>query len=384
LLAAIVESSDDAIISKNLDGVITSWNKGAERLFGYTPEEAIGQSIMLIIPADRRDEEKGIIDRIRRGERVEHFETVRVRKDGNTVDIALTISPVRDAGDRVIGASKVARDITERKRAENALCQSEARFRILSEKLESEVHARTKELEERNTDVVRQSEQLRELSWQLLRTRDQERRHIARELHDSTSQSLALLNMNLSSLRKVSSGGNEEVRKKIEECSSLAADVTSQIRTVSYLLHPPLLDELGLSSALKWFVEGFEQRSQVSVTLDIANEFGRLQPDLEIVLFRIVQESLANIHRHANCKSAFIRVSHKADGVSIEIQDDGSGIPSEKLAELRTQGSGVGIAGMRERVRKFDGALDIHSDKKGTKISVTIPATAIQARGAAG
>ena len=125
LLAAIVESSHDAIVSKSLNGVITSWNKGAERLFGYAAEEAIGQNITLIIPPERRDEERTIIEQITRGERVDHFETVRMRKDGSLLDVSLTISPMKDASGRVVGASKLARDITERKRGEEALRQAQ-------------------------------------------------------------------------------------------------------------------------------------------------------------------------------------------------------------------------------------------------------------------
>ena len=133
LLAAIVASSDDAIISKNLDGVITSWNKSAERIFGYTPEEAIGQHITLIIPPERHPEESGILARLRRGERVDHFHTVRRRKDGSLLHVSLTISPVRDSSGRVIGASKVARDITAQKQAEQALRESEQRFRVITD-----------------------------------------------------------------------------------------------------------------------------------------------------------------------------------------------------------------------------------------------------------
>src|SRR4051812_40456031 len=131
LLAAIVASSDDAIISKNLDGIITSWNKSAERIFGYTPEEAIGQHITLVIPAERHAEEADILARVRRGERVDHFLTVRRRKDGSLLDVSLTISPLRDSSGRVIGASKVARDITAQNNAEQALRESEQRFRVI-------------------------------------------------------------------------------------------------------------------------------------------------------------------------------------------------------------------------------------------------------------
>ncbi|MGA3349541.1 MAG: PAS domain S-box protein, partial [Candidatus Sulfotelmatobacter sp.] len=133
LLAAIVASSDDAIISKNLDGIITSWNKSAERIFGYIAEEAIGQNITLIIPPERHSEESDILTHVRRGDRVDHFQTVRKRKDGSTVDVSLTISPVRDSSGRVIGASKVARDITAQKQAERALRESEQLFRVITD-----------------------------------------------------------------------------------------------------------------------------------------------------------------------------------------------------------------------------------------------------------
>jgi PAS domain S-box-containing protein len=132
LLAAVVESSHDAIVSKDLDGIITSWNTGAERLFGYSAEEAVGQNITLIIPPDRRDEERAIVERLTRGERVDHFETVRMRKDGSLLDVALTISPMKDAAGRIVGASKLARDITERKRAEEALRQAQANLAYMS------------------------------------------------------------------------------------------------------------------------------------------------------------------------------------------------------------------------------------------------------------
>ncbi len=133
LLAAIVDCSDDAVVSKSLDGVITSWNNGAERMFGYTAGEAVGQHISLIIPQDRWDEETGILERLRRGERIEHFETVRVRKDGTPLDISLTISPVKDAAGRIVGASKTARDVTKQKQVDRALRESEERFRAIVE-----------------------------------------------------------------------------------------------------------------------------------------------------------------------------------------------------------------------------------------------------------
>jgi len=146
-----------------------------------------------------------------------------------------------------------------------------------------------------------------------------------------------------------------------------------EIRTVSYLLHPPLLEENGLSGAIRWFIEGLTERSDLKIEFIISKDFGRLPADMEVALFRIVQECLTNIHRHSGSKTATIRISNDAKDVSLEIQDDGKGIPTEKLAGIQTQGSGVGIAGMRERVRSLKGVMNVQSNSKGTKVSITIP-----------
>jgi PAS domain S-box-containing protein len=373
LLAAIVDSSDDAIVSKSLDGVITSWNNGAERIFGYTAQEAVGKNITLIIPSDRLNEETDILTRIRSGERVDHFETIRRRRDGTLFDVSVTISPVKDATGKIVGASKVARDISERKRAVEALRQSEERFRVLSEKLDSQVRARTKELEERNIDVLRQSEQLRELSWHLWRTQDEERRHIARELHDSAGQTLAVLAMMLSTVLDTVRRKAPEVAQSAGEIEDLVQQLTKEIRTTSYLLHPPLLDENGLPPALSWYLRGLTDRSGLDVTFNISEEFGRLPRDMELVVFRVVQECLTNIHRHSGSKVAAIQICREADRVLVEVRDRGKGISPEKLAEIQAKGSGVGIRGMRERLRQFHGEMIIQSDSSGTTVLVTIP-----------
>ena len=510
LLAAIVDSSDDAVVSKKLDGTITSWNQSAERLFGYNAQEAIGQHITLIVPWERRSEEEDILRRLARGERVEHFETVRRRKDGTYLDVSLTISPIRDAVGRVVGASKVARDISERKRIEAALRESEERFRAivettpecvklisadgtllhmnrpglqmvgarsadevvgknvydliapedrnrfkafnesicrgeqgslqfdiiglegkrrhmethaaplrnpdetvvhlaitadiserkqaeellrrseerfralvnassdvvyrmspdwsemrqldgrgfiadtgkprkdwlneyihpddqpivlrtireavrtksvfelehrvrrtdgtlgwtnsravpllnvngeilewfgaasdvtarkeaeenfrkLAQTLDAEVRARTRELEE-------QSNQVRELSWRLLRSQDEERRHIARELHDSAGQTLTVLGMSLAQLVQKAGRNAPELATEAEQIQETVQQLHREIRTTSYLLHPPLLDENGLYSAISWYLQGLLERSGLEVQLDISKEFGQ-------------------------------------------------------------------------------------------------------------
>ena len=608
LLAAIVDCSDDAIVSKKLDGTITSWNNSAERLFGYTPEEAIGQHITLIVPRERRSEEEDILRRLGRGERVDHFETVRRRKDGTTLDVSLTISPIRDAAGKVIGASKVARDVSDRKRIERALRESEERFRAIVEttpecvKLVSadgtllhmnsrglqmvgarsadevvgknvydliapenrdafkafnesichgeqgsiqfdiiglggarrhmESHAaplrnpdgtivnlaitsdiserrqaeellrrseerfralvnassdvvyrmspdwsemrqldgrgfiadtgkprrdwlnayihpddqalmlksireavRTKstfELEHRvrrkngslgwtysravplldgNGDIVEwfgaasditarkeaeeryrklaqtldvevrvrtreleeQSDQVRELSWQLLRTQDEERRHIARELHDSAGQTLTVLGINLAQVIQEAGRKAPDVAAKIEPIQETVQQLHREIRTTSYLLHPPLLDESGLYSAVSWYVQGLQERSGLEVRLDIAEDFGRLPRDMELVIFRLVQECLTNIHRHSESKTASIRIVRDSKQITLDIRDQGKGMTPERLAAIQSGRSGVGIRGMLERLRQFKGALKVESESSGTCVFATIP-----------
>ena len=379
LLAAIVDSSDDAIVSKTLDGVITSWNAGAERLFGYTAREAIGQHISFIIPLDHREEEAGIIERLRRGQPIEHFDTVRVRKDGTRLDISLTISPVRDAAGNVIGASKIARDVTDRKQAEQRLRESEERLRDLADALDTQVQFRTRELQRRNTEILQQTEQLRHLSVRLLQTQDEERRHIARELHDSAGQTLAALGMSLAELNE-QANGNPALAKCVEHAEGLVQHLTQELRTTSYLLHPPLLDEAGLPSALRWYVQGLAERSGLAVELKIPDPFERSPREVELVIFRLVQECLTNIHRHSGSKTAIIRIARSGDNITVEVQDRGKGMSRERLAEIQSQGVGVGIRGMRERVRQLHGELTIESNARGTKIRATLSAKAREAK----
>jgi len=371
LLAAIVDSSEDAIVSKTLEGVITSWNAGAERLFGYTASEAVGQHISLIIPVNRRDEETVIIERIKRGERIEHFETVRVRKDKTTLDISLTISPLRDASGKIVGASKIARDITERKQADRALRDSEDRFRSLADALDIQVQFRTQELQRRNTEILQQTDQLRDLSARLLQTQDDERRHIARELHDSAGQTLAALGMNLAHLGEVKNNP-AQLAKAIEEADALVRHLTQELRTTSYLLHPPLLDESGVLSALSWYAQGLKERSGLDIELRSAEHVGRLPQEMELVIFRFVQEALTNVHRHSGSKTALILIDRDGDKVTVEVRDNGKGISPERLAQIQTRGTGVGIRGMRERLLRFNGELSIQSDGSGTRISATL------------
>ena len=367
LLAAIVDSSDDAIVSKTLEGIITSWNAGAEGLFGYTASEAVGQHVSLIIPANRRDEETVIIERIKRGERIEHFDTVRIRKDKRPLDISLTISPVRDASGKVVGASKIARDITQRKRIERELREGEERYRTLADALDTQVQFRTRELERRNSD-------LRELSSRLLESQDAERRHIARELHDSAGQTLVVLTLQLAQfVEDAAAHDAPQLAKQAGEIEQAVQQLSRELRTTSYLLHPPLLDESGISSALSWYVQGLAERSSLEIDLQIPENFGRLPSEMELLIFRLVQESLTNIHRHSGSKTALIQLERKENSIHVKVEDHGSGMPPERLAEIQSQGTGVGIRGMRERVRHFHGDLVVESNGSGTKVCASLP-----------
>jgi PAS domain S-box-containing protein len=491
-LAAIVQSSDDAIVSKSLNGIITSWNAAAARIFEFTAEEAVGKSISMIIPPELRDEESEILRRLRNGERLEHYETVRVTKSGKKIDVSLTISPLRDSRGKVIGASKIARNITDRRQVEEALRKNESRLRAafgqsysflvllepdgtiieanrtaleaagrtqeeligqkfwepwwsglpeemqavkeavaraalgesvrsecyfclsdgskrfadrtinpviaedgnvvmivataldmteqkeLRDELEARVEERTYELEEKNKALLQQADLVREISGRLLHSQEEERRRVARELHDSAGQITTALQLILVPLESEAQQLKSEFAGRIKESITLVDQLSKELRTVSYLLHPPLLDEAGLPSAIRWYVEGFSERSKIEVELDVSEDFGRLSHEMEMTVFRIIQECLTNIHRHANGKSASIRILRGADELFVEVQDNGKGFIGSNGNSSKTVREGVGIRGMRERVKQLGGSFEIRSNASGTVITAVFPLPEIQ------
>ena len=252
------------------------------------------------------------------------------------------------------------------------LRESEERFRMLADALDTQVQFRTKELMERNAEIQQQAEELRELSTQLLISQDSERRRIARELHDGVGQQIATLGMSLARLDR-HARSNPILAEALEETQDLVRQLNKEIRTTSYLLHPPLLDESGLPQAIHWYVQGLQDRGGLRVELIVSDGFGRLDGDLELTVFRIVQESLTNVHRHSGSQTATIRLTRDAEKARVEIEDYGKGFPARASATgIRSQ-SGVGIMGMRERVRHLGGRMDIRSNPAGTTISVALP-----------
>jgi signal transduction histidine kinase len=223
-------------------------------------------------------------------------------------------------------------------------------------------------------ELHRKTQQLEALNARMTMLQDEERRHIARELHDSVGQLLAAMSMNDSFVEtechKLSSGA----AKRVAENASMVEEMRKQIRTISYLLHPPLLDEAGLACALRWYIEGFSERSKIDAKLEIAADFGRLPEEIELTIFRVVQECLTNIHRHAGSATAGIRLVQDEACVRAEIEDAGKGIPVEKQIALQSSAqTGVGFRGMRERLRRLGGTLQIHSNGQGTLVTAILP-----------
>jgi len=327
----LLDLAHDTVIVRTLKGEILFWNRGAEEMYGWDKEQAVGkithQLLRTEFPSPLRKIEEGL-------ERKGHWEGELVH--------------TTKAGDRRTVSSRWA-----------LLQQSHAEPVIL----------------EINTDISDQKqsqESLRRLSAYLMTLQDEERRRIARELHDSTGQKLAAAKLQLDTL--VKSGNLKSHEKTIAETSQWIDECFQEIRTLSQLLHPPLLDEAGLLSATRWMVEGFSARAKIEVDLQILGEIGRLPQQVELALFRVIQESLSNIRRHSGASKAQIKLARSNGSISLEIRDNGKGMPPELLSSSRNnrQVVGVGILGMRERLAQLGGTLEIESDKNGTAVKVSL------------
>jgi PAS domain S-box-containing protein len=331
-LAAVVDSSDDAIVTKTLDGVIRSWNRGAERLFGYTAAEAIGQQIFLIVPSDRVDEERDVLARLRRGERITHFETLRRTKDGRRVPVSLSVSPIRDDQGRIIGAAKVARDISDRVERERV-----------------------------------------QLLTRLVVAQEDERARMARELHDELGQQMTALRLTLETL-SAATLDRHDLRAQIDTLQEMArqldADVAFRVRG----LRSAILEARGLAAALREHVGNWSQHSRVPARLHInASGDDRLPPEIESTMYRVAQEALNNVLKHARAAHVDIVLERHADHVSLIIEDDGVGFEASTAAN-DTYGGGVGLVGMRERAALIGADLQIESTAgRGTTIFVRVP-----------
>ena len=384
-LAAIVDSSDDAIVSKTLDGVITSWNRGAERLFGYTAAEAIGQHIVLIIPEDRRTEEEEVLARLRRGERIDHFETVRQAKDGGRLSISLTVSPIRDAQGKIIGASKVARDITERVLAAAALRRAHEELRRAHEELEERVRERTAELLSANESLrveiaerQRIEQERTRLMTRLVFAQEGERRRIARELHDQLGQHLTALRLTLETL-KTQAADRTEFRIQIETLQELAQQLDQDISFRVWELRPVAVEDVGLRAALTNFVHNWSKHFGIRVRVHARGSTDeRLSAEVETTLYRLAQEALNNVAKHARATQVDVVLEGNSGFLSLIIEDNGTGF---NLSDGETIGEGLGLMGMRERTALVGADLQIESVRgRGTTVIVRTPVAPVVER----
>ena len=326
-----LDGANDAIFVSSCEGKITYWNNGAERLYGWTRAEATDKSPHELLQTEFPVPFAEIATEWQRGGW--QGELVHTRRDESRVTVASRWTPLKDLHNNLTGWLEINRDITDRKAAEAA----------------------------------------RELSGQLMKIQDEERRRIARELHDNTGQMVVALLLNLGRLRASGNLSLEETRL-LSESDALLQTVNTQLCAISHLLHPLLLDEVGLWTALEWYVEGFRRRSGIPVILERDSNVGRLNSSLEVALYRVVQECLSSMHHHSGSPGVTIRLLRSFGEVRLEIQDRRRTITTEQqLSVPLNDAMGVGLRGMRERILQLGGNLSVESNRNGTTIIVTFP-----------
>ena len=351
--------TDYAIFVLTPTGDVASWNRGSQRIKGYSAAEIVGKHFSCFyVPEDvASGKPRLLLEAAARKGRAEQ-EGWRVRKDGSTFWASVVVTALRDTSGELLGFGKVTRDVTERMQALEAL------RREMAEKTRAQ------------RKLFESEESLRRLSLHLLRTQDEERRRIGRELHDTLGQYLTALKIRLDSLASEEPNPSTRISIELAQCSTWIAECVKEVRTISYLLYPPMLEEMGLKSAIPWYLDGFTQRSGIEVNFEIPGDLQRLSRGVELALFRVLQEALTNIHRHSGSAKADIRLSRANGSVILEIRDYGKGVPQGVLEEAGPDwmGSvGVGLRGMNERLRQLGGTFDVLSTEAGTTVRATVP-----------
>jgi PAS domain S-box-containing protein len=365
--SSLAQADPFGMVIGNLGGKLKYMNPAFLRTLGYSEAEVSAGKVRWddLTPAEYADADARAVEQLRATGRCDVYEKAYIAKDGRRIPILVGASIIEGSGEDLEVAAYLT-DLTP-------LRTAQAELRKANENLEKKVAERTAELQAEVLDRKRAEMSLRELTGRLLRMQDEERRHMARELHDHAGQTLVALGLTLFELQNAAVDKDPTIVNLSAQSQQLSDELSREIRTLSYLLHPPLLDEAGLGSALSWYVDGFTQRSKIQVDLELPRDFGRLPTELEIVIFRVVQESLTNIHRHSGSSSARIHLVRTESFVQFEISDRGKGIPPEKQRRMSTAQAGVGVRGMAERVRQFEGDLQIVSNSEGTKVIVTLP-----------
>ncbi len=359
-LGAIVESSSDAILSVTPDGFVTTWNVGAERIFRYTPTEMIGRSILTLIPDHLHRDKAWLLATVRGAHDIHTYDAVRLTKDGRSIDVSVTLSPLKDAVGQFVGVSKVIRDISERKRAETLLHQAH-------EALEIKVQERTGELRRANNS-------LRELSGRLMQVQEEERSRLARDLHDEVGQLLTALKIDLQDIQHGEVGDTRF--DSLTDSLELVDHLLTQVRTLALDLRPSLLDDLGLVPALRWYANRQATRNGWTLSLSVEEMTERVPAPIEVACFRVVQEALTNIAKYARARTIDLTLRRQEEEVTLVLQDDGVGFDVLAARQRAQGGKSIGLLGMEERVRLAGGNLVIVSAPgQGTRLQLRFSLT---------
>jgi PAS domain S-box-containing protein len=333
-LGAIVESSSDAILSVTPDGFVTTWNAGAEGIFGYTANEMIGGSILTLIPPHRQKDKTWLLSTVRGVQTIHTYDAVRLTKDGRCIDVSVTVSPLRDAAGQFVGVSEIVRDVSEQKRAQTLLRQAHER--------------------------------------RLMQVQEEERSRLARDLHDEIGQLLTALKIDLQEVQHGEVG--QAHAGALTDSLELVDHLLTQVRTLALDLRPSVLDDLGLVPALRWYANRQAKRNGWTLSLSVEGMAKRVPVPIEVACFRIAQEALTNVAKYARAKTIDLTLHRQDQDVTLVIQDDGVGF-DVMSARLRAQeGQSIGLLGMEERVRLAGGILEISSTPgRGTTILLRFP-----------
>ena len=338
-LAAVVEASGDAIISRGLDRTILSWNPAAEKLFGWSAEEAIGRSIRITTPPETWGTRDMLLDRVKNGETIGSVETVRVRKDGTRFFGDVTYSPVTDAQGSVVSIATVVRDTTARRQFEEAL-------REYAQRLET-------------------------LSHQLVEVQERERAAIARELHDQLGQILGAAKLRLQVVRR--NAAAQPFHRALEEVIAALSEALQETRTLALSLRPPQLDDLGLEQAVRLYAERLAAASHIKVHFPTSS-LPAVPTPLDISCYRVAQEALQNIIRHASAQNVWIDLSVVSDMLCLAVRDDGKGCDLAAVRARIRQGHSMGLLNMEERVALAGGSIQFSSHPgQGMAVHATFP-----------
>lgn len=351
-LAAIIAYSHDAILGKDLDGRITDWNAAAERMYGYRADEIVGRNVDLLIPPDRKAEQREILERIMRGEATEQLETIRRRKDGATVEVLLTVSPIRDGSGAITGASSIAHDIGRR-------LQNERNLHRQTDRLEERVAERTAVAEKRAVD-------LREMARQVTNAEQRARRRLAQAIHDDLQQLLVAAKLRIPSKESRPSGA------ELERVTELIDQSLRRCRALVSELRPPILMDGSLDDAFDWLARHMLENHKLVVELDCEKPIVGLDEDTKLVVFEAVREMLFNVVKHAGTDRAGLRLSREAEWLSITVSDSGKGFSPDADGTIQT--SKYGLFNARERIEAFGGGISIDSASgAGARFTLTMP-----------